>query len=127
MGEWTIQDVLAHLADWEAHMLAWVDAGRQGDPVSSPGYGLTWDQLEQFNQRVYEAHCQQSLEDVLAYFRSAHDQFMGMVAEMPFDEMLTPERYAFLGEDSVYGWLVQYADHDRWASDHIQEWMKTRA
>jgi hypothetical protein len=126
MDEWTIKDILAHLADWEAHMLVWIAAGRQGDPVKSPGFGLTWEQIDLFNQRVYEAHRDQSLGEVFAYFRTVHSQLMEMVAEMPEEEMLTPGRYAFLGKDTVHGWLVQYADHDKWAVDHIQEWLRTR-
>ncbi len=126
VGEWTIKDVLAHLADWEAHMLVWVAAGRSGDPVEHPDPGLTWKQLDEFNQRVYAAHCDQPLDEVLAYYHSAHEQFMAMVEAMPEDEMLKPGCYAFLGKSAVYDWLKQYAAHDLWGKTHILKWMKIR-
>jgi hypothetical protein len=126
IGEWSVKDVLAHLADWETHMCIWLTAARHGDPVKSPDFGLTWEQLDLFNQHVFEAHRGQSLEEVQAYFRNTHSQFMDMVEAMPDEEMLTPGRYAFLGTDTIYNWLVQYADHDQWAADHILEWMKAR-
>jgi hypothetical protein len=124
VGEWSVKDVLAHLADWEAHMLVWVEAARSGDPVESPDPGLTWEQLGVFNQRVYEAHRDQPLEDVLEYFHSAHRRFMDMVEAMPEDEMLTPGRYAFTKRGAIYDWLGAYAAHDLWGKTEIRKWMK---
>ena len=125
VGEWTVKDVLAHLADWEAHMLAWIAAGRSGDPVENPDPGLTWGQLNISNQRVYETHRDQPLEEVLEYFRAIHNQFMAMVEAMPEEEMLTRGCYAFLGKDTVYDWLDRYAAHDLWGKTEIRKWMKT--
>ncbi len=65
-------------------------------------------------------HCDQSLEDVLAYFRETHQAYMKMVESMPDDELLEPGRYAFIGKGMVYTWLALYAGHDRWAKKHIR-------
>ncbi len=126
VGEWTVKDVLAHLADWEAHMLVWIAAGRRGDSVEHPDPGLTWQELDLFNQRVYEAHRDQSLEQVLEYFRTSHNQLMKMVEAMPDEEMLTAGRYPFLGKDMVSDWLTQYADHDAWGKNKIRRWKGNR-
>jgi len=105
VGEWIVKDVLAHLADWEAHMLTWVAAGRSGDPVEHPDPGLTWKQLENFNQRIYEAHRDQPLEEVLAYFHTIHEQFMAMVEDMADEELLTSGVYPFLARAAyMAGW-----------------------
>jgi len=124
VGEWSIKDVLAHLADWEAHMPVWLAAARRSDPVVEIETGLDWKQFDAFNQRIYERHRDQPLDDVLAYFHDTHRQFMSMVETMPADEILERGRYAFIGEDAVYGWLSAYAGHDRWAKTHIRKWMK---
>lgn len=126
VGEWTVKDVLAHLAEWEAHMLTWVETARSGDPVEHPDPGLTWKQLNAFNQRIYEAHRHQPLDEVLGYFHTIHEQFITMVEVMPDKELLTSGIYPFLGRDSIYGWLGQYANHDRWGNTHIRKWFKTR-
>ncbi len=123
VGEWSVKDVLAHLADWEAHMLVWVEAARGGDPVASPDPGLTWQQLDVFNQRVYERHRDQTLEAVIEYFHDTHRQFMALVEAMPEEEMLTPGRYAFLGQDTIYKWLGAYAAHDVWGKAAIRKWL----
>lgn len=126
VGEWSVKDVLAHLADWEAHMPLWVDAARKGDPVGEIEEGLSWKQFDDFNQRIYLRHRDQPLDDVLAYFRSTHEGFMKMVEDMPEEEMLERGRYSFIGKGAVYDWLSAYAGHDLWAKTHIRKWMKTR-
>lgn len=126
VGEWSIKDVLAHLADWEAYMPVWIETARRGDPVETPEPGLTWKQLDVLNQRIYEAHRDQPLDDVLAYFNTTHRQLMALVEAMPEEEILTRSRYPFTGKGAVYSWLSAFASHDRWAKTHIRKWLKTR-
>ncbi len=122
--KWSVKDILAHLADWEARMPVWIEAARRGEPVETPEPGLTWKQLSIVNQRIYERHCHQSLEEVLDYFRTTHANLMELVQDMPEDEMLTPELYAFTGKNTVYGWLSGFAAHDLWAKTKIRKWMQ---
>ncbi len=126
VGEWSVKDVLAHLAEWEAHMLTWVGASRRGEAVPGPEPDLTWRGLKEFNRRIYQAHRQDALEQVLASFGAAHARFMDMVAAMPEDEMLERGRYPLTKPDALYQWLVQYAQHDAWANLRIGEWLVRR-
>ncbi len=126
VGHWSIKDVLAHLADWEAHMSVWLDAARKGEPVEGPDPGLTWKQFDLLNERIYQAHRDQSLDYVLDYFRGEHERFMAMVEAMPEDEMLERGRYPFLDRQAVYDWLGAYAAHDTWAKTEIRKWLKRR-
>jgi hypothetical protein len=124
VGEWSVKDVLAHLADWEDHMRTWVEASRRGQTVEVPEPGLTMKQLDVVNQHIYERHCDQPLDEVMAYFHAAHDRFMVAVDAIPEEEMLAPGRYAFTGKSPVYNWLASYAAHDRWAKTAIRKWVK---
>ncbi len=127
VGEWSVKDVLAHLADWEEHMPAWLQAARRGDPVPGPEPDLTWRQLKEFNRRIFEAHRAQRLDEVNEYFQVAHVRFMEMVAALPEDEMLSRARYQLTAPKALYDWLVQYADHDAWGARRIREWLEKRA
>ena len=124
VGESSMKDILAHLADWESRMPVWVEASRRSDEVVTPEPDLTWKQLEEFNRRVYQRHRERSLEDVLAFFHRAHEEFMAMVRAMPDEEMLTPAYYAFTGKGAVYDWLNAYAAHDLWGKTKIIHWKK---
>ena len=126
MGEWSFKDVLAHLAHWEAFWPDWIAASRRGEHVETPAPGLTWKDLHILNQRIYEEHCDQSLDDVLEYFRSTHTQFMALTESLTDEEVLTPGFYAFTGSGSLYDWLNAYAAHDLWGKKKIREWMRAQ-
>jgi hypothetical protein len=128
MGNWSFKDVLAHLAHWEAFLPDWIAASRRGEDVEVPAPGLTWaiKDIHILNQRIFETHCNQSLEDVLAYFRDTHTQFMTLVESMTDEEILTPGYYAFTGNGPLYDWLNAYAAHDLWGKTKIRKWMKTQ-
>lgn len=124
VGEWSAKDVLAHLAEWQAQMPVWIAAARRGERVESPAPGLTWKQLDIFNQRIYQAHREKPLAEVLEYFRTTDRQFMEMVESMAEDEMLAHSRYEFIGQGTVYDWLSAYAAHDLWGKKKIRQWLK---
>ena len=126
VGEWSVKDVLSHLADWEEHFPGWLAASQRGDKDIPPDPGLTWSQLDILNQRIYEKHRDRSLEDVLTYFNSVHQHFMSLVETLTDDEILTPGYYSLTGKAPLYSWLAAYASHDRWAKTHIRKWFKSR-
>ena len=126
VGTWSVKDVLAHLAHWEAGMQRWLRAARKGLAMNGPEKGLTWDQMTEFNQRIFEAHQDESLAKVMRYFHDTHTDFMKMVKDIPKDELLTNGYYSFTERKAVYDWLSQYAAHDRWAKTKIKAWMKAR-
>jgi hypothetical protein len=123
VGTWSLKDVLAHLADWEAHMLTWVTDARNGKRVTTPGLGKA---LDEFNEHLYALHKDRSLEEVLVFFHTTHAQFMKMVEDMPEDEILTRSRYPFTGNASIYGWLTAYANHDKWGKTLLRKWQRSR-
>jgi hypothetical protein len=126
VGEWSVKDILAHLADWEEHFQPWVEASRKGlKPDPEPG--LTWKELDKLNQRIYERHRQQGLDDVMAYFHTTHEQFMHFVESLSDEELLTPGYYKLTGKGTLYTWLGAYASHDKWGKTHILKWLKTRS
>ena len=126
VNEWSMKDVLAHLADWESRMPVWMETARRGKEVVTPEPDLTWKQLDEFNRRVYERHRERSLEDVLAFFHRSHEEFMAMVEAMPEEEMLTPGYHAFTGKGAVYDWLNAYAAHDMWGKKKVVDWKKNK-
>ena len=125
MGEWSFKDMLAHLAHWEAFLPDWIAASRRGQKVETPAPGLTWKDLDILNRRIYEEHRDQSLEEVLEYFRATHTRFMELAESLTDEEVLTPDYYAFTG-GALYNWLNAYALHDLWGKDEIRQWLKAQ-
>ena len=124
VGKWSIKDVLAHLAEWESWFPGWMAASRRGESVVTPAPDLGWDQLDILNQRIYQKHKDESLKQVLDFFRSTHDQFMWEVESLSEDEIFKPDVFSFTGGGPLYGWLVAYAEHDRWGKTEIRQYIK---
>lgn len=123
---WSVKDVLAHLNDWEARMLVWLEAARRGKLAGCPDPDFTWRQIDQLNERIYLAHRDQPLDSVLQAFRDTHRQLMQVAEAMPEDEMLTRAYYAFTETASIYDWLKGFANHDLWGKTKIRQWLKSQ-
>ena len=126
VDEWSVKDVLAHLAHWESLMPGWVEAARQGVNVQTPAPDLTWKQLDIFNQRIYTQYRNMPLDEVRQYFQDAHTELMQMAETMPEEEMLERGRYSFTGGGAVFDWLNAFAAHDMWGKTKIRAWLKSK-
>ena len=124
--EWSIKDVLAHLADWEGRFIGWYTADKHGEKVETPAPGISWKNIDPLNQQIYLAHRDQPLEVVLAYFRLTHQDFMSLVESIPEEEILAPGLFYWIGKAPLYNWLAGFAAHDRWGKTKIRHWLKTR-
>jgi hypothetical protein len=71
MDDWSVKDILAHLVDWEQRLIAWYRAGQQGGVPETPAPGFTWRELPKLNQKGYEQHKDDTLEDVLTQFEQS--------------------------------------------------------
>jgi len=124
VGKWSIKDMLAHLAEWESWLPVWMAASRRGETVVTPAPDLGWDQLDILNERIYQKHKDASLEQILDFFHTTHDQFMQLVESLSEDEIFKPGIFSFTGGGPLYGWLVAYAEHDRWGKTEIRQHLK---
>jgi hypothetical protein len=126
VNQWSVKDVLAHLYDWEARLPVWLEAARRGGPDDCPDPHFTWRQIDQLNERIYLAHCDELLDSVLEAFRETHRRFMQVVESIPEDEMFTPAYYPFTGSASILDWLHGFAAHDLWGKTKIRKWLKNQ-
>jgi hypothetical protein len=121
-GAWAAKDVLAHVADWEEHHIAWLGAVIRGEKPKVPGPGYSWgaENIHRFNQAIYEAHCAQPFEQVLAYFRSMHAAFMAQLESLPAENVEQKGFAPFTGaRRALTMWYAHFAFHDGWANKLI--------
>jgi hypothetical protein len=126
VGEWSVKDVLAHLASWEQFFLDWYAADQRGETPHPPAPGLTWRprDLDILNQRIFVKHRGRSLSKILAEFRNAHKRFMATVEAIPGKDIIANGHFTWIGKAAMYSWLTAYASHDRWAKTKVREWIK---
>ena len=124
---WCIKDFLAHLAHWEAMQVTWVAAAQRGEKPAVPAEGLTFSKkhLAILNERIYQTHCGEPLDEIMAYFHSAHDALMNQLETLSEEDLFTAGRWSFAGGQLV-SWYDAYRAHDDWAVHEIRQWRKAR-
>lgn len=128
IGQWSVKDILAHLADWEQRFLGWYRAGLRGEVPHTPEPGLSWSRkdMDTLNHRIYEKYRHRSLEQVLAYFEASYHETYTMVKSIPEREMFEQGRFQWTGKGNLAGYLLaNTADHYRWAKAQIRKWIRS--
>jgi hypothetical protein len=127
VGDWSVKDLLAHLADWEQRFLGWYEAGLRGEVPETPAPGLRWSELDVLNQQIYERHRDRSLSDVRNEFHASYQQITETVRQMPEEAMFEPRRYEWLGESNLVTYiLANTANHYRWAKGQLRAWLRSQ-
>ena len=71
-GDWSIKDLMAHVTAWEKLMVQWLQEAARGETPQRPVPGLTWDDLDLLNQRIYYQNHDRPLVDVEADYYAFH-------------------------------------------------------
>ena len=126
VGDWTVKDIMAHIASWEERVLAWAAAlsvGVKPEPAPWAGDNLT---EEQVNQRIFVRNRDRSLQDVLDHWRAVHQGVIQAVGRMD-DEELFERKVAWLG-DSAFAEAIpgNSYEHLRHHIEDIRLWRETQ-
>ena len=123
--DWTIKDVLAHIAAWEAELVLGLAKARQG---SVPRYRSISDaEVDKLNLRWHKENKKRPLERVLADFRGVRTQSVRQLDEMSAEDVSQPGRFKWLDEGSIAEWAFEYSiEHEIEHRVEIADWLKTK-
>jgi hypothetical protein len=91
--EWTIKDILAHVAAWEDVLVRFHLSGERFEDViglSGAEYRVT--PFDEINQHLYEKYREWSLEKVKKLAQETHQELVGHLAQISDDELREPSR-----------------------------------
>ena len=91
-GEWSVKDILAHLAAWDKYLLDRLSYIMTGKPPLYPVM-TTWDDVHRFNARVYAENKDRPLTSVVIEFRNLYRDVMTVLETM--DESLLDQPYDY--------------------------------
>ena len=116
VGEWSVKDVLSHVASWEE--LALPDLARlaRGDAPVLASIDLYATNFDPFNAMIMSLRRNLGLGQVLRELDIVRADFMAAVARLP-DSVLAEGQFGRL-------LLKITAEHDEEHAQHIQEWRK---
>ncbi len=121
-GSWTVRDVLAHCAAWEAEVVTGLAKLRRGSKPGKTDYSRA--EMLAFNERVYRANKKRPLEHILADFRSVRQQTLRQLEAISDAELNAPRPW--LGNESLTDWLMAWlVHHEAEHAAQIAEWRKS--
>ena len=120
-GEWSIKDIMAHIAIWEQICARWLDEFLGGG-IPQPSERLD----DQSNDRIYRENRDRSLAEVQKLFHHAHQQFLhqvNLLAQTFSEEDLNaPHRFAWTESWPGYSLIAAIADNSyEHYQDHAQQ------
>ncbi len=125
MDDWTLKDLLAHITVWEQRMIRWLEQTVRDEVPEMLPPGMTWDDLDQWNEQTYQKHRHRDLDEVLADFELSYPQALNVVQDISEDDLIDPNRYAW--RDGRPLWVMAAANtswHYKEHEDTITTWLK---
>jgi hypothetical protein len=77
-GEWSIKDLLGHVAYWEGRTIGIVERRRNGEPDPTGG-----SDFEIVNQQVHAERAGWTVAQLLDEFHGTHERFMAALRQYP--------------------------------------------
>ncbi len=120
-GQWSIKDILAHVAVWEQICARWLEEFLRGE-TPQPSERLDRDS----NNRIYRENRDRSLSEVRGLCRSAHEQFLHQVELLTQtyteEDLNAPHRFAWTESWPGYSLISAIADNSyEHYQDHAQQ------
>lgn len=122
--EWTVKDVLAHIAYWEGVMVTWLETSLAGQTPDRPATGFTWDMIHELNAANYAAHKDLPLAEIMSKYQRSQALAWAALEAAPEAALLEPGYFAWAGQRPFLVWVEantteHYAEH---RSD-IEHWL----
>jgi hypothetical protein len=125
IDEWTVKDLLAHITVWEQRMIRWLaEAVRDVEPQMLPP-GMTWDDLDQWNEQTYQKHRPRPLQEVLTGFNLSYPQALEAVKEVSEKDLIDSERFTWREGSPL--WVMVAANTFWHYSEHneaLETWLR---
>jgi len=120
-GDWSIKDVLIHLARWEAELVKLLWQARQGQRPTTVHLGN--EDVDRINARWHADSQDRSLESALADFHGVRNQTLHRVEAFTDKELNDPHRHAWLNNRPLWEWIQSDSfGHEAIHAAHIISW-----
>jgi hypothetical protein len=126
---WAIKDHLAHLAAWEQSTAALLRGESRYAAMGVEMGGLALNDFDAINQQIYARHEDETVEETLNFFHSAHVGLQDELAKMsdadlqkPYSDFAPNEKRTDSGSP-ILGWIIgntygHYEEHIQWIREN---------
>ena len=123
MADWSIKDILAHIAAWHRRLLEWLHAAIQNEEPTISGPDSV-EEMDTLNAHFYIESMFRPLNEVWTDFCTTYQQIMDIILAMPEDDLITSGRFFWLKGEPL--WQVIAGDTYEHYQEHtkqIREWL----
>jgi hypothetical protein len=125
---WTVSDLVAHLAEWQAMFLQWYDDGLRGRAPSMPAPGYKWSETPRLNRAIWQKHRHRSRASVRADFDAGYARIVAIVEQLSAGQLLEPGHFPWTGRYPLTTYLgANTVSHYRFAAKVLRRWSAGRA
>lgn len=123
-GEWTVKDILAHIAVWQGRLITalfQLEQGRRPKDLT-----LSEEEVDALNERFYREQKDRPLERVLADFHGTYQQLLKRLERFSDEDLTRPGRFPGVPEPL---WKLIAADtleHDAEHRADIERWRERK-
>jgi len=126
---WSVKDHVAHIIVWEKRMVEWLDVVERGDVPQQLPPGMTWDDLDRWNEQTFEENRERELKEVLADFDHIADEVVLAVEAIPENLLMRADSLAWRSSSPLWEMVAantfwHYPEH-REAIEHWREERKS--
>jgi len=126
--QWTLSDLVAHLAEWQRMFLSWYEYGLTGTRPALPAAGYKWNELPRLNRAIWEKHRGRTPAEVRMDFESGFNRILEITSSLSSDQLFQPGRFEWTGKNALTTYLgANTASHYRFAAKVIKRWLKRGA
>jgi len=125
-GDWSVKDILAHIAHWEGQLITLLFQAQRG--VKKPTtVHFSKETTDEVNQRWYIASKDRALEMVWQDWLGVRRQTIRRVDEFSEEDLNNPQLYPWQDGVPLWQWIVNDAlEHEEEHADQIREWLERR-
>jgi hypothetical protein len=128
MGDWTFQDMVAHLTGMHGWLLAQLEDAVRGQTPLPLAWQPDRDSEAWITAWLYDTRHDQPLSTILAESRAVYDRLTEAIARFPDPVLSDPHRFSCLQGQALDASILSGAIFAHWHEDHepeLRRWLAT--
>jgi hypothetical protein len=122
--DWSVKDVLAHIAAWERRCVGWIQAGLHGEKPDIPEAVYTQEDVDKLNEKTFQDNRNRSLDDVQSEYRHSYQQILAQVHALSEDDITNPRRFSWTNGRTLVPYIAANTyEHYQEHIEQIRGWL----
>jgi len=123
-GGRSVKDILSHIAVWEQRCAGWIETTLRGEIPERPEPGITWDQIDNLNERDFLRTRDDTLQEARDDYRQSYRQLLELVKSMPEGDFGEVHRFEWWEGEPISTVIAANSfEHYREHAEQIRAWL----